>query len=48
MAMGALQGQGATLQVAMACLDELVSEDCLQLRLCPCETSRTQGFARNG
>ena len=33
MAMGALQGQGATLQVAMVCLDELVPEGCCYRKL---------------
>jgi transposase len=33
MAMGALKGQEATLQVAMVCLDELVPEDCGYRRL---------------
>jgi len=33
MAMGAVKGQEATLQVAMVCLDELVSEDCRYRRL---------------
>src|SRR5512132_3738922 len=33
MAMGAVKGQGSTLQVAMVCLDELVPEDCRYRRL---------------
>jgi transposase len=33
MAMGALKGQEATLQVAMVCLDELVPEDCRYRKL---------------
>src|SRR5216684_2129702 len=33
MAMGAVKGQEATLQVAMVCLDELVPEDCRYRRL---------------
>jgi transposase len=33
MALGAVKGQEATLQVAMVCLDELVSEDCRYRRL---------------
>src|SRR3989442_492088 len=33
MAMGAVKGQEATLQVAMVCLDELVPEDCRYRKL---------------
>ncbi len=33
MAMGAVKGQGATLQVAMVCLDELVPEECCYRKL---------------
>src|SRR6266851_6311671 len=33
MAMGVVKGQGATLQVAMVCLDELVPEDCRYRKL---------------
>ena len=33
MAMGAVKGQEATLQVAMVCLDELVPEECCYRKL---------------